>query len=233
MYFCRIYEYEIHAAVQGPRIEGPGRRADDRSRRRPHADLHARRHGRYGQGAFPPRRARRGARPDHPGQHLPPLPPPRHGDHRAGRRRAPLLDVGGADAHRQRRLPGLLARGVPQTQGGGVPLPLAHRRIEAPVHPRERDRHRADDRRRHHDGLRRVPPGRRAPRVRGQVAGPDRAVARPLLQPLPPDCPQIRPLPGAVPHRAGVRLPRPAGPGGRKRETIRRRRICHRRTGRG
>ena len=164
-------------------------------------------------GLFPPRRARRGARPDHPGQHLPPLPPPRYGDHRAGRRRAPLLDVGGADAHRQRRLPGLLAGGVPQTQGGGVPLPLAHRRIEAPVHPRERDRHRADDRRRHHDGIRRVPPGRRAPRLRGQVAGPDRAVARPLLQPLPPDSTQIRPLPGAVPPSCrGVPTPT-CGPG--------------------
>ncbi len=46
----------------------------------------------------------------------------------------------------------------PQAQGGGVPFPVAYRRLEAPLHPRERDRHGADHRRRHHDGIRRVPP---------------------------------------------------------------------------
>ena len=68
----------------------------------------------HGEGHFPPRRARRSPRADHPGKHLPPLPAPRHGDPRTRRRRAPLLDLGRPDAHRQRRLSGLFAGRVPQ-----------------------------------------------------------------------------------------------------------------------
>ena len=39
---------------------------------------------------------------------------------------------------------------------------FAHRRLEAPLHARKRDRHGAYDRRRYHDGLRRVSAGRLA-----------------------------------------------------------------------
>ena len=113
-----------------------------------------------------------------------------------------------------------------------MPFPLAHRRFEAPLHARKRHRHRAYDRRRHHDGLRRVPPGRRPAGIRRQVARPHRAVARPLFRPLPPDPAQIRPLPGPVPHRAGMHLPRPACPGCGECKAIRCRRLRYRRTGR-
>ncbi len=41
------------------------------------------------------------------------LPPARHAHHRAGRGRPPFLHLGGAHAHRQRRVPGLFARRVP------------------------------------------------------------------------------------------------------------------------
>ena len=164
--FAEYIEYGIHPAIQRPRVAGPRRGAADRPRHDPHSDLHARGHGRDRQGPLPPRRARRGKGADHPRQHLPPLPAARHGDHRTGRRRTPLLDVGGPDADRQRRLPGLLARGVPQAPGGGLPFPFAHRRLETPLHARERDRHRAHDRRRHHDGLRRVPPETRRATMR-------------------------------------------------------------------
>ena len=43
------------------------------------------------------------------------------------------------------------------------------------------------------------PPGDSPRDYARQVARPDRALARPLFQPLPPDLAQIRPLPGAVP----------------------------------
>ena len=130
---------------------------------------------------------------------------------RACRRRAPFLDVGRPDADRQRRLSGLFAGRMPQTQRGGLPLPLAYRRVASSVHARERHRHRAHHRRRHHDGVRRVSSGRCAARLCGQVAGHDRAVARPLLRPLPTDAAQVRPLSGSVPDRAGVLVSRSQG----------------------
>ena len=114
-----------------------------------------------------------------------------------------------------------------------MPFPVAHRRLEAPLHARKRHQHRAHDRSRHYDGLRRMPPGRRPARIRRQVARPHGAVARPVFQPVSPDQSQIRPLPGAVPHRAGMHLPGPARPGRGEREAVRRRRLRHRRTGRG
>ena len=111
-----------------------------------------------------------------------------------------------------------------------MPFPVPYRRFAPSVHARKRDRHGAYDRRRYHDGLRRVPAGRLAARLCRQVARSDRALARPLFQPLPPDLAQIRPLPGAVPHRTGLYLSRPAGAGGRKCQTVRRGRLCHRRS---
>ena len=51
-----------------------------------------------------------GRRPDHPGQHLPPVPAPRARADRAPRRPAPVHGLGPTDPHRLGRLPGRLAR---------------------------------------------------------------------------------------------------------------------------
>ena len=49
-----------------------------------------------------------------------------------------------------------------EAQGGRMPFPVPHRRFAPSVHARKRDRHGAYDRRRYHDGLRRVSAGRLA-----------------------------------------------------------------------
>ncbi len=211
-YLCTLYySYEIRTRTYALRQSRPCGCAAHRPRGGAHADIHARGHGGRNEGNIPPRPEKRGAGAHNTRQYLPPLSASRHGDNRACRRRAPFLDVGRPDADRQRRLSGLFAGRMPQTQRGGLPLPLAYRRVASSVHARERHRHRAHHRRRHHDGVRRVSSGRCAARLCGQVAGHDRAVARPLLRPLPTDAAQVRPLSGSVPDRAGVLVSRSQG----------------------
>ena len=71
-----------------------------------------------------------------------------------------LTDSGG--------FPGLLARGVPQAERGGMPFPFAYRRLGAPLPPESVIDPNGRSRR-HHDGLRRMPPRRRPARIRRQV----------------------------------------------------------------
>ena len=63
--------------------------------------------------------------------------------------------MGRADAYRLRRLPGVLAR--PQGRRRRRHVPQHLRRLDAPLHPRDRGRHAGAARRRHPDGARRLP----------------------------------------------------------------------------
>ena len=155
LYLCTLYySYEIRTRTYALRQSRPCGCAAHRPRGGAYADIHARGYGGRNEGDIPPRPEKRGAGAHNTRQYLPPLPASRHGDNRARRRRAPFLDVERPDADRQRRLSGLFAGRMPQTQRGGLPLPLAYRRVASSVHARERHRHRAHHRRRHHDGVR-------------------------------------------------------------------------------
>ena len=111
--------------------------------------------------------------------------------------------LGRADAHRLRRLPGVLARAQGRRRRRHVPQRL--RRLDPPLHAGVGGRHPGAARRRHPDGARRLPAaaeparrhraGRRAHRRLGG-AGQGRPPARPA---------------GAVRHRAGRHVARRCG----------------------
>jgi hypothetical protein len=134
----------------------PGRLAAHPARLDPAAGVHAGRHPGHGQG-HDPRRARGAAprRPDHPRQHLPPVPAPGPRGHRRRRRPAPLRRLGAADPHRLGRLPGVLAREGGHRRRRHLPL-RSRRQTDLPL-ARTLDGHPAGARVRHRDGVRRVP----------------------------------------------------------------------------
>ena len=78
-------------------------------------------------------RAPAARRADHPRQHLSPVPAPRPRGDRARRRPPQVRRVGPPDPHRLRRLPGVLARRDQRDRRRRRHVPLAHRRLEAPV----------------------------------------------------------------------------------------------------
>ena len=82
----------------------------------------------------------RGRRPDHPGQHLPPVPAAGPRAHRAARRPAPVHGLGQADPDRLRRLPGGQPGRVALSRRRRRDLPLAPRRLAASLHARALDR---------------------------------------------------------------------------------------------
>jgi hypothetical protein len=141
---------------RGARRTRAGGSPDHAARRRGDAGLHAGGHGGGGEVRPPPRPA--GDRGPHPArEHLPP--------HAAAGRRARghargaalLHRLGRPLPHRQRRLPGLLARRPAKGRRRGRPLPEPPRRIHARPVARAGDCGPAEPRSRHRDGLRRVP----------------------------------------------------------------------------
>src|SRR6185312_7131141 len=78
---------------------------------------------------------------DHTGEHLSSLSASGTGGPGEGRRSPPLQWLGSPYPDRQRRLPGILARGHTEDIGGRGPVPVAYRRIAAPVHPGKGDGH--------------------------------------------------------------------------------------------
>src|SRR3972149_2469069 len=97
-----------------------------------HADLHAGRHQRHREVARP-RRPGRDRGPDHPGQHVPPLPPPRPRAHRPPRRTAPFHGLGPAHPPRPGRLPGREPGRPARHRRRGGHLPQPPRRFAAPL----------------------------------------------------------------------------------------------------
>ncbi len=126
----------------------PARTPDDAARRDPDAGLHAGWHERHGQGARS-RRPRRGRRPDHPVQHLPPVPAARPRAHRAARRPAQVHGLEAADPDRLRRLPGGQPGRLPLRRRRGRDLPLAPRWLDPPLHTGALDRRPGGTRLRH------------------------------------------------------------------------------------
>ena len=100
------------------------------------------------------RRPARDARADDPRERLSPAPAARRRARAAHGRPAPLHGVGRPDPHRLGRIPGVLARVAQQRHGGRRRVQVAHRRIAADVHARERDADRDQPRRRRDHAVR-------------------------------------------------------------------------------
>ncbi|CAA9451565.1 MAG: Queuine tRNA-ribosyltransferase, partial [uncultured Rubrobacteraceae bacterium] len=129
-------------------------------------------HQGHGQGphARGPARRRRGRRTR---QYLPPLPAP-WGRHRAGGGGAPWFQrLGRADAHRFRRVPGLLAREDAPDRRRWRQVRLRLRRFRPRVHAGAHDEGAGGPRRGRRHGPRRVPARQRRPRVPCRVVTPD------------------------------------------------------------
>ena len=147
---------------------------------------------------------------DHTGQHLPPLPATGARHPATGWRTAPLQHVGQAHTDRLGWIPGILTDWHPQVARGRLRISQPHRRQQALLHTRERDGHGAHHRRRHHDGPRRMSPGRERLPVCQEVAGAHPPLAGPLPEAIQQDAAPLRPPPGTVSHCAGLQVQGPA-----------------------
>ena len=181
----------------------PGHHRAHRPRQLPHAVLHAGGHPRRDQ--VPQRsRLRAPRRRDRARQHLPPHAAARRRDGGAVRWHRSVRRLARAHAHRQRWVPGVLARTEGRRRRRDVPQHL--RRLVTPVHARDRRAHAGVAGSRHPDGARRVP-------AAAVAAGghPARARAHHCVGRAGQGRPPSR-RPGAVRHRAGRRRARPCGP---------------------
>ena len=116
-----------------PRRRGAGRRPAHPARPGRDARVHAGRDQGHGQGPHARGPAWRGRR-HRARQHLPSVPAARRGPRPGGRWAPRLQRLGRADAHRFRRIPGLLARQDAQHLREGRPVRLRLRRLLARLH---------------------------------------------------------------------------------------------------
>ena len=188
MYFCQkniniLTNRKNEVYTPKRRWEKPCTRRPDRDRARSDRDpdIYARRYAGCCQVAAYQGRERGCESTDHPGQYLSPLPAARHRGAARGRRTAQVQRLGPPDPHRQRRLPGLLAEPPAQDQPRrGRLVPVAHRRLAAPLQPGEGDGHRARHRSRHHHGLRPIPPTTSTPKTQWRPPASGSTAASPV-----------------------------------------------------